>query len=158
LNIFEIITSLYEEKDTKWIETIIPEDLTQSHPIVINKLLAMNPALTWQLPVLNDYAVVLDTRKFLFVAWAMLPKGKAPYCKYIKPVEDEEFDFMWNKFKRFTGIMGNDFKASKKRLEKHFKENMREWFSDLGVEKSYWKKYGIELQKSIIKTGLGGWF
>jgi len=164
MNIFGMIKSLYEEKNTKWIEQLSPEDLKASHPIVLTKFLAMNKHLTWQLPILNEYSIILDTEKFLFLAWALVPKQPAPFCRYVKPVEDKEFNFMWDKFKHFTGICGNDFRGSKKRFEEHFKENMRLWFSDFGVEKKYWKKYKIPLvmgegNKGMSNvTNLGAWF
>jgi len=157
VNLFEMIKALYEEKDTKWIDQITPEELATSHPVVITKFLSMNKELTWQLPILNDYSIILDTRNFLFIAWALLPKCSAPYCPYIKPLEEGEFSFVWDKFKHYTEVKGNDFKAIRKRLELDFKSNMADWFSSLGIEQKYWKKYNV-VATETKPVGLGVWF
>jgi len=162
MNVFEIVGRLYTEKDTKWIDQITPEDLVATKgPVLLTKFIGMNPKLTWQLPILVDYSMVLDTKQFLFVAWALIPKSpSAPYCKYLKPPEEDiEFDFIWEKLRKVMEIGGNDFKHSKKRLLVELKTNMRQWFFDFGVDKKYWKKYGLDYHNPTIKpVGLGAWF
>ena len=163
MNIFEIVGHCYTEKSTKWIDQLTPEELKECHPIVLNKFFSMNPYLTFQLPILNDYAIILDTKKFLFVAWAVLPKyDRLPFFKYIKKeVVDDEFDFVWDKFKNFTEIKGNDFKSAKKYLEADLQKNMKAWFFALGIDKKYWKKYKLDYHEPKVEkkpVGLGAWF
>ncbi len=165
LEIFKTVAHLYNRQTPDWIFEIEEEP----SPVVINKVLSMNVQNYEICKILNKYIFVLEPRAWLLLAWSMVPKyEKAPFVKYIKTVEEEEDDlqFLWDKVKKKNEFYGNDFRINKDRIFEEFDKNKEEWFKSYGIEKKYWKQFGLDFNKmyegerEVVKVnkGLEGWF
>jgi len=149
MNIFSILKNLYTNKKSDWIKNANDEDI---QPYLIQRWLTMNDAVRVQSRWLDKYVFVLPPKMYLSLAWSVLPKtSKTPYVKYIKKNnEEEEFDFILTKVRKHFKLADNDFATLKERILNNIKSNMSDWFCYYGVEKKYWKRYGLDFNK--IKT------
>lgn len=164
MNLFQVIAHIYTDKNTLWIDSIEEDEFAQLHPFIITKFLSMNKSLSNIIKILDKYSFILEPKKFLFVAWAVVPKqSTAPFVKYIKKEEEvQELSFLYEKIKNNTKVYGNDFKAIKKYLDKDIQSDMKKYFIKFAIDKKYWKKYGLEYPKFEKKeekpVGLDAWF
>lgn len=146
MNIFKILSNLYTNKTSGWINEVEDSDI---QPYVIQRWLVMNDRARVQTRWLDKYVFYLTPKMYLSLAWSVLPKvEKTPYIKYIKKSKDvEEFDFILSRIRRQFKLSDNDFNSIKERLVKNIKDDMILYFSYYGIEKRYWKKYALKFDK-----------
>lgn len=144
--IFEIISKIYTSKTGTWILEL--ED-SEVQPFLINRFLAMNDNIRQQVRWLDSYTFSLPPLMWLSLAWSVIPKSvKAPYHPYIKQKEDDgELVFLYDKVRKHYKLSDNDFNSIKSRLKGFIMNDLVNWFSFYGVEKSHWKKYFLDFNK-----------
>jgi len=148
MNILEMINNLYTNRKCDWINELEESDI---QPYIIQRWLIMNDDLRVQTRWLDKYIFNLSPKMYLSLAWSIIPKShKTPFVTYIKANEEsEEFDFILKPIRKQYEIADNDYIYIKPRLLKAIKANMVEWFRSYGVEKKYWKQYGLDF--NLIK-------
>lgn len=150
---FHVINNIYTKRNYGWIKD---EEIPQ--PVIVLKWLGQNPATLPYVNILNKYAYYLSPKEFLLLAISIMPKyEKAPFNKYLKPVETEEKYFeLWNKIQKSLEISDNDMVYVKKYVD--IEKNKVEWFKKLGIDKSIWKKYDVDYDNNkgqVIKGKSG---
>lgn len=163
MDIFKILENIYTNSNSCWIEEL--ED-SEIQPFLINNWLSMNNQNINICKYLDKYTFSLPIKKWLHLAWAVVPKrGSAPFVKYIKKKdEDESYPELMQKVKTFLGILGNDLDEFNKRVRPVVEQDLSKYMRFFGMEKKLWKKYGLDYNdmkvediKREIKKGLDLW-
>jgi hypothetical protein len=152
---FKLIENLYTNTKSDWIDKLTPEEIAENNlqPMIIQRFLVMDDRIRVQTRWLDKYTFVLPPKMFISLAWSILPKSqKKPYVKYIKKqTNEEEFDFIISKIRRYYKLSDNDFNANKNRILDAIKKDMVNWFTYFGVERKFWKKHHVDYNQ--IKKG-----
>ena len=85
--------------------------------------------------------------------------SRVPYLRYIKKNKEktEEYGFLFEKIKRHFKCSERELDFVKEILLEKFedKEKLREYFVFFGIDKKYYKKFGVELKKK--DEGINKW-
>jgi len=163
MDIFIILNNIYTKNNSKWIDDLEESEIQS---FLINNWLFMNDKNINYCKYLDKYVFVLTPKKWLHLAWCVIPKtNKAPFVKYIKKDDNEEkYSELMNKIKNFLEIKGNDLIFFNKYIKYEIEQNLIKYMKYFGMEKKIWKKYGLnfdemkneEVKRKIIK-GLDLW-
>jgi len=142
MNIFKILGNLYTNKESEWILELDDSDI---QPYLIQRWLAMNDRIRKYTRWLDKYVFSLSPKQYLSLAWSVIPKQpKAPFIKYIKKIEEKnDYEFITDKIRKHFQMSDNDFRAVKDNLINEIKKDPEPWFAFYGIEKKYWRKFGL---------------
>ena len=164
MDIFKILNNLYTNRKSDWMVNLDDSDI---QPVIIQKWLSMNDRIRVQTRFLDKYTFNLKPKKYLSLAWSVLPKSdKVPFSKYIKQLDSEEdFDFILKKVRKHFKLSDRDYESNKQYILNAIRDDMINWFSFYGVEKQYWKRYQVSFnelknfgpKKEKSQKGLAAW-
>jgi len=156
MELIKVMNKILNSKTCDWFN-----DLDGTEPsVVINIWLGMIPKHLHITSILDKYAFKLSSKKFIKLAWSVIPKGNR-IPKFIKkqPIE-LEFPEIWSRVREVLQLGDNDFKHSYPYILAEIKKDKEVWFRRLGLKKKYWKQYGADFtkikegKKKEVKTGL----
>jgi hypothetical protein len=159
MDLFTVIANLYTNPKSNWIVDLNDSDI---EPFIINRFLANNEALSAQAKWLDAYTFALPAKMWLSLAWSVIPKvKKAPFIKYPKKqIKADEFDFILSRVRHYFNMADNDFKMTRDRIVNYILKDMPAWFIFFGIEKIYWKRYGLNfelMKQQSVSKGLMDW-
>jgi hypothetical protein len=167
MNIFAILSHVYTNKHSQWIDLLDDDDINSTVVYTLSRFFICNDEIRIQARFLDKYTYNIPPKMWLSLAWSIIPKyNKAPFVKYIKSLDDEdEWGFILNKIRRYYEMSDNDFKHTRMFLINNIKKDMYSYFCAWGIEKSYWKKYGLDYSKIkeygekriVPQQGLNAW-
>ena len=137
------LKNLFEKTETDF-------ELDNYNPFIINRFLSMNKSY---LPLISkmDRFVFGITKQLHYIYFDVLfPKQKQRFFRYIKKkkVIPNEFDFLLTKIKSYYGFSNKEMEKLELFYKNEFQKNLKSYFEFFGVEKKYWKKFGLKFQKS----------
>lgn len=164
MNLLTIVQNLYINKNSSWMEEV--ED-SECEPFILQQFLIQNDEIRTQVRFLDQYVFYLPNKMFLSLCWSILPKTpKMPYVPWTKKKEeDNNYDFLFVKIRKYLQLSDNDFKSVKHYLLKMIEQDKSKWFAAFGIEKKYWREHGLNfedikkfgLKRVIPQKGLASW-
>jgi len=125
-------------------------------PYILNRLLSMNPELSELCSDLDKYSFNINAKIWYACALVNIQKVNAvPFFEYIKKQEEQEdeFKFLLDKVQKYYQIGSREMKMMLHILLKKWSDPdvLREYFEFFGVEKKYYKKYGLKFKSKKTK-------
>jgi len=125
-------------------------------PFILNRILSMNESMINICENINKYTQIADSKIIKGLMWLSIPKlYKAPYFELIKKKSIiDDFDFLFEKIKKYFHWSDREIELHKPLFEIMFANGdiLRELFQFFGIEKKYYKEFGINFKKQK------GWF
>ena len=125
-------------------------------PYNLNKLISFTAGSLPTAVLMNRYTFYIDTTLFNTTLKLILGgKSKVPNISYIKSDKEKskEFDFLFKRIQQQFSYSDPDMAFMKPLYLKMFSniETLKKFFIYYGVDRSYWKKFGLKLKSVKIE-------
>ena len=122
--------------------------------LVMNKFISYNNPQTASDIDKNFFLINEEVSKARL--YLRIPQQHIPFISYLKKIEqEEEFEFLFKKMKKFLKISDREFQHYKHFIAENLKDKqkIKEYFKYFGIEKKYYEIYDLEFStKNKIKS------